>query len=135
MNLTLIIKINMKPYNQIKIENRAWDAILQVKNAHKSIYQYSLEEAKRDAEIYPTLQSDFIVKAIAMVNYAKNELNAKGVTHTDDLTLIIAQLESMMPSPEKEAEKKAAEYRRWLAEYEANRPDGCVYSDMAQNGE
>jgi len=124
----------MKPYNQIEIENRAWDAILQIKNAHKLTFQYKLEEVKNDAEIYPTLHSDLIVKAIAMVNYAKNELNAKGVTQTDDLTLIIKHLESMMPSPQKEAEKKAAEYRKWLADYEANRPDTCVYSDMAQEG-
>jgi hypothetical protein len=125
----------MKTYTQIEIENRAWDAILQVKNAHKELYQYNVDQVKNDAEKYPTLHSDLIVKAIAMVNYAKNELNAKGVTHTDDLTLIIEQLESMMPSPQKEAEKKAAEYRKWLAEYEANRPDTCVYSDMAQDGE
>jgi hypothetical protein len=124
----------MKTYTQIEIENRAWDAILQIKNAQKDLYQYNVDQVKNDAEKYPALQSDLIVKAIAMVNYAKNELNAKGVTHTDDLTLIIEQLESMMPSPQKEAEKKAAEYRKWLAEYEANRPDGCVYSDMAQEG-
>jgi len=124
----------MKTYTQIEIENRAWDAILQVKNANKELYQYNVDQVKNDAEKYPALHSDLIVKAIAMVNYAKNELNAKGVTHTDDLTLIIAQLESMMPSPQKEAEKKAAEYRKWLADYEANRPDGCVYSDMAQEG-
>jgi hypothetical protein len=125
----------MKTYNEIEIEKRAWDAILQVKNANKELYQYNVDQVKNDAEKYPALQSDLIAKAIAMVNYAKNELNAKGVTHTDDLTLIIEQLESMMPSPQKEAEKKAAEYRKWLADYEANRPDGCVYSDMAQNGE
>jgi len=125
----------MKTYNEIEIENMAWDAILQVKNAQKDLYQYNVDQVKNDAEKYPALHSDLIVKAIAMVNYAKNELNAKGVTHTDDLALIIEQLESMMPSPQKEAEKKAAEYRKWLAEYEANRPDGCVYSDMAQNGE
>jgi hypothetical protein len=125
----------MKTYTQIEIENRAWDAILQVKNAHKELYQYNVDQVKNDAEKYPTLQSDLIAKAIAMVNYAKNELNAKGVTHTDDLALIIEQLESMMPSPQKEAEKKAAEYRKWLADYEANRPDGCVYSDVAQDGE
>jgi hypothetical protein len=124
----------MKTYTQIEIENRAWDAILQVKNANKELYQYNVDQVKNDAEKYPTLQSDLIAKAIAMVNYAKNELNAKGVTHTDDLTLIIEQLESMMPSPQKEAEKKAAEYRKWLADYEANRPDGCVYSDVAQEG-
>jgi hypothetical protein len=125
----------MKTYTQIEIENRAWDAILQVKNANKDLYQYNVDQVKNDAEKYPALHSDLIVKAIAMVSYAKNELNAKGVTHTDDLALIIEQLESMMPSPQKEAEKKAAEYRKWLADYEANRPDGCVYSDMAQNGE
>jgi hypothetical protein len=125
----------MKTYTQIEIENRAWDAILQVKNANKELYQYNVDQVKNDAEIYPTLHSGLIANAIAMVNYAKNELNAKGVTHTDDLTLIIAHLESMMPSPQKEAEKKAAEYRKWLAEYEANRPDGCVYSDVAQDGE
>jgi hypothetical protein len=125
----------MKTYTQIEIENRAWDAILQVKNAHKELYQYNVDQVKNDAEKYPALQSDLIAKAIAMVNYAKNELNAKGVTYTDDLTLIIEQLESMMPSPQKEAEKKAAEYRKWLADYEANRPDTCVYSDMAQDGE
>jgi len=125
----------MKTYNEIEIENRAWDAILQIKNAQKDLYQYNVDQVKNDAEKYPALHSDLIVKAIAMVNYAKNELNAKGVTHTDDLTLIIAHLESMIPSPQKEAEKKAAEYRKWLAEYEANRPDGCVYSDVAQNGE
>jgi hypothetical protein len=121
----------MKTYTQIESENRAWSALQTIAN-HSPQYSYTIEQLRTETD--NTIFNIWVSMAKNMVRYAIAELNNKGVTDTQDLEDTLYALDQIKPDRSDE-EKKAEVYRRWLAEYEANRPDGCVYSDMAQNGE
>jgi hypothetical protein len=121
----------MKTYNEIESEKRAWSALQTIAN-HSVFYSYTIEQLR--TEIGNTLFEMWVSMAKNMVRYAIAELNNKGVTDTQDLEDTWYALGQIKPDRSEE-EKKAEAYRKWLADYEANRPDGCVYSDVAQNGE
>jgi hypothetical protein len=121
----------MKTYNEIEIEKRAWSALQTIAN-HSPHYSYTIEQLR--TELDNVLFNIWVCKAKNMVRYAIAELNNKGVTDTQDLEDTWYALGQIKPE-KSDAEKKAESYRKWLADYEANRPDGCVYSDIAQNGE
>ncbi len=120
----------MKTYNEIESENRAWSALQTIAN-HSPQYSYTIEQLR--TEIDNTIFCIWVCMAKNMVRYAIAELNNKGVTDTQDLEDTLYALDQIKPDRSEE-EKKAEAYRKWLADYEANRPDGCVYSDMAQEG-
>jgi len=124
----------MKTYTQIEIKNMAMDALVKMRN-HLNIKKYTAEECLQERETMPTLFNGIVTQTIVMVNYAIAELNNKGVTDTDKLHDVIYYLDKLKVTDEAINAKKAQDLRKWLAEYEANRPDGCVYSDVAQNGE
>jgi hypothetical protein len=120
----------MKTYNEIESEKRAWSALQTIAN-HSVFYSYTIEQLR--TEIGNTLFEMWVSMAKNMVRYAIAELNNKGVTDTQDLEDTWHALGQIKPNRSEE-EIKAEEYRKWLADYEANRPDTCVYSDVAQEG-
>jgi hypothetical protein len=101
-------------------EQKAWDLIQRVRNVgadHVNQYNFSMETVKATTGIALKMDINF---AILLIDIAEEN----GAEMQEVRNYLIAIKNDLIV---KEAETKAAEYKKWLAEFERTRPEVCPH--------
>jgi hypothetical protein len=103
-------------------ESHAWELIQRVRNVgadHVKQYNFSMETVKTTTGIALKMDINF---ALLLVDFAEEN----GAEMQEVRNYLIALKNDLII---KEAEQKAADYKKWLAEFERTRPGVCPHNN------
>jgi hypothetical protein len=106
----------------VDAESKAWELIQRVRNVgadHVKQYNFTMETVKTTTGIALKMDINF---ALLLVDFAEEN----GAEMSDVRNYLIALKNDLII---KEAEQKAADYKKWLAEFEKSRPEVCPHNN------